>query len=233
MLFPIILGDFSIDFGHICLAAVTLYATLLFAGRQSVYFWFFLGGSFDQIVSMVIRQSTSDYFYSTASIGGSLTFLLSAVIVFGMVSLRPGQAATSRPLPVGLKHPIKIFSIFLLLIIFGSRILQVVGLMLEIANEQRSFMLAGYEIHHINYGLILICLAGHLLYFNRSARINRMALMLLPPGIALIDDQISYYTLQQVTDAAYLSWVSYAGALTMMALQFCLLIYLHKGRRQG
>ena len=103
----------------------------------------------------------------------------------------------------------------------GNRILRAAG----VPNADRSLMLGGYEIHHINYGLLLLPLA-HLAFTRTGDRTGTRPFSVAFIGVALglIADQCVYYMLRAVTDDAYFSVpvvLGAVGGLVLIAATAC------------
>jgi len=117
------------------------------------------------------------------------------------------------------------FGMVLMLAIGGFRLAQAVALHTGIPNEDRSLMFHGYEIHHINTGLVLIYVAACCLYCDIGGRrIRGVIFGILAAGIALVNDQVVYYALKNVSDAAYNGIESLVGAVAVSSVQLLLLV---------
>lgn len=228
LFFPIEISLFSIDFGHITIFMLTITATLVFLGKKTVWLWFFLASSFDQIVYLVIKIDPTLGFYSLYSYIGSIIFVILSAVLFVLISIY-SNSTTGIKKEESTSFRQKLIYIVTILIVIGvSRLLQVIYLNMGIPNEERSLMIMGYEVHHINHGLILIYISSHILYFFSSNNkiIKNISLLMLVLGIALINDQISYYALKEISDEAYLSFVSFIGAVFVSIIQIILLFSL-------
>ena len=162
--------------------------------------------------------------FSLESLTATVIFTLITWLVFLLIKQRAKPPDAIQP-KRNWGSRLFVFIAMLLLVIAVSRLLQMAALSCGIPNEGRSLIISGYEIHHTNYGLLLIYVSGHLFYFCSAAKLKNAALVLLALGIALVYDQISYYAMSSITDAAYLSPASYAGAITIAAIPIIILFW--------
>jgi hypothetical protein len=231
--FPLDMGTLSIDLGHISMLAVTIYATLLYGGIRNRLLWVSLGSSFDQLVYLAVKANRAADFYSTASVMGSLVFLAVSILIF--FRFKP-SAESSRVDIARRSSTSKIvwFAAILILIIGILRLAQAIALHTGIPNEDRSLIFLGYEIHHINTGLVLIYFAACCLYCGIGNRRTRSVFFgLLAAGIALVSDQVVYYALENVSDEAYNGMESFAGAVAVSLGQLLLLIFCTRRESRG
>jgi len=77
----------------------------------------------------------------------------------------------------------------------------------HIPNEQRSIMIGGLEIHHINYGIILLAFVPLLFYAKEqiTSIFSFVILILIGLIYGTVFDESFYYILDAVTDDAYFS----------------------------
>ncbi len=225
LFFPLDIGTFSIDFGHVSILAATIYATLLYGGVESRFFWMSLSSSFDQLVYLAVKANQTADFFSAGSVTGSLAFV--ALSVFVSRWYKPFSAAlgTTEVSKRNSMRNVAWFGLVLVLAIGGFRLAQAIALHTGIPNEDRSLMFHGYEIHHINTGLVLIYVAACCLYCDIGGRRTRGVIFgLLAAGIALVNDQVAYYALKNVSDAAYNGVESLVGAVAVSSVQLLLLV---------
>jgi len=84
--------------------------------------------------------------------------------------------------------------------------------------------IAGYNIHHLFTGLLLIALGGlPLTLFSGNPRILDVAALLFGTGISLAMDEWIYLIVTDGSDASYWLAVSFWGAIIMISL---LLMYI-------
>ena len=82
----------------------------------------------------------------------------------------------------------------------------------DVANEDRSLVILGYEIHHIVEGQILLMIALLLLVFAGEQEWPwRLAFLFTMVGALFVADEILYYQLVDVSDDAYF------GAMTIIS----------------
>jgi len=90
----------------------------------------------------------------------------------------------------------------------------------HISNEDRSIMINGLEIHHINYGIILLVFLPIVLKIISKVS-NKLALILLNIYIGFIYgtvfDEAYYYMLKKVSDEAYL-YLSVIGVQVLITI---------------
>lgn len=86
--------------------------------------------------------------------------------------------------------------------------------MLGIPNKERSLMINGVEIHHINIGIILLLLVGTFESFILSFS-KAIYIVLISVAIGSITDQSFYIFLNKTTDKAYGESFSTIGAIIL------------------
>ena len=85
-----------------------------------------------------------------------------------------------------------------------------------IANEGRSLILGGIEVHHLNFGVLLLVTAVLLSGIPLSFPWWRgLVLALVGVAVGLIADEWFYYSATEVTDQAYFEPVTWLSALLM------------------
>ncbi len=88
-----------------------------------------------------------------------------------------------------------------------------------VPNEERSVMLGGVELHHINWGIILIVVVVMISASIELAMLWRMLLAAVTGfGVGMILDEWFYYMARQVTDDAYFETVTWASAVGLGVL---------------
>ncbi len=77
----------------------------------------------------------------------------------------------------------------------------------HVPNEQRSIMIGGLEIHHINYGIILLVFVPLLFHATKKSvnLLSVMSLVFIGFIYGTVFDESFYYMLDAVTDDAYFS----------------------------
>ncbi len=225
LFFPLDIGTFSIDFGHVSILATTIFATLLYGGLESRFFWMSLSSSFDQAVYLAVKANQPADFFSAGSVAGSLAFATVSMLIshwYKPLSATLGTEIMSRRNSM---RNVAWFGMVLVFALGGFRLAQAIALYTGIPNEDRSLMFHGYEIHHINTGLVLIYVAACCLHCGIVSRRTRGVIFgLLAAGIALVNDQVAYYALKNVSDAAYNGTESFVGAVAVSSVQLLLLI---------
>jgi hypothetical protein len=89
----------------------------------------------------------------------------------------------------------------------------------DVANEDRSLLILGYEIHHIVEGQYLLMISLILTVFAGGRiwpfRISFLAGMV---GILFVADEILYYQFAEVSDAGYFGWMTILSGGLMSVL---------------
>lgn len=221
LLFPLEIGIFAINLGNIGFFLLILCGTLLIAGIKTRWIWACMAVAFDQMIYLICKSNPSFGFFSIQSILGSIVFLVISILFIMFFDVQ------SRARIYGnLKS--KFFFVFLIAIVIGIfRISQLWLYKMGVSNEHRSIILLGFEIHHINFGLIMVWISAHIIYFfPLSEKLKRISTILLAVGIAFISDQISYYALKEITDVSYNQFPSFIGAVSVLILVAILLFML-------
>ena len=110
----------------------------------------------------------------------------------------------------------------------------IIRLMLH-ASPDSDFDLAGYNIHHLFTGLLLIVAGGiPIALFPRSSRLTDMAAAVFGIGLALALDEWVYLIATDGTNASYLLPVSLRGGIVMVALAVIYIgvLYIVSGKRR-
>jgi hypothetical protein len=120
-------------------------------------------------------------------------------------------------------------------ILVGSLIITFVVVRLLLGLSPNSdFDVAGYNIHHLFTGLLLIFAGGiPLALFPHRSRLLDAASVAFGAGLALTLDEWVYLIATDGSNASYLLPVSLTGALAMvgLALMYVLILYLISRRR--
>jgi hypothetical protein len=215
-LFPVHTGPFAILPGHL---ALTLWPVIMIAGivRRS-HAWIAPSGFLTGVISSSLLQMT----LIADGMSHSVPFFVMARRA--MLGFLPALALGTMAF-VSLHHnrkqkaavPSKGNSITaisaLILTVFSLRGFHYILLAYAVSNSERSLMLAGVEIHHIVTGMI----ASYCLWLiaQRYPRVMTANLYALFIGITLglVADQVLYFALSEVTDAAYAGKASTLGAV--------------------
>jgi hypothetical protein len=221
LLFPLEIGIFAVNLGNIGFSLLILCGTLLIAGIKTRWIWVGMAMAFDQMIYLICKSNPSFRFFSIQSILGSLIFLVISIlfIMFFDVQSRPRIYRSLKS---------RFFYVFLVAIVIGIfRISQLWLYKMGVSNEHRSIILLGFEIHHINLGLLMVWISAHIIYFfPLPEKLKRISTILLAVGIAFISDQISYYALKEITDISYNEFPSFIGAVSALILIAVLLVLL-------
>lgn len=160
--------------------------------------WFFAAAMLvTNLPAMTIRgnlpQTTT---WNWTFVSGSLALLF---ILFELWS----QRATSDHENLTRREILSVSLIAFAMFVFfqvSNRVLRLSG----VANEDRSLMISGVEVHHLTWGPFLVLASGTWWRFLAHYRLPRlMAVLGLSLGFGMIWDQWFYYMLQDLTDDAY------------------------------
>ena len=103
------------------------------------------------------------------------------------------------------------------------------------ASPDSDFDVAGYNIHHLFTGLLLIVAGGiPIALFPGSSRLSDMAAAVFGIGLALALDEWVYLIATDGTNASYLLPVSLRGGIVMVALAVIYIgvLYIVSGKRR-
>jgi hypothetical protein len=102
--------------------------------------------------------------------------------------------------------------------------------MLDVPNEERSLILLGYEIHHINIGVLVLAILVPLIKEFRKSFFFATAVGF---GYGSIIDQGGYYNLSEISDTSYGGMLSTISAICLFVILSIssYFVYLNKARR--
>jgi len=93
---------------------------------------------------------------------------------------------------------------------------------------------AGYLVHHLFSGVLIVIPAAFVLAFGvRRRLVAVLAPVALGIGSAMVLDEVVYLVMTTATDADYVSPLSLSGAILFICLAVVLLLWLyrcHRGR---
>jgi hypothetical protein len=96
----------------------------------------------------------------------------------------------------------------------------------------RHVVVAGYLVHHLYTGALILIPAAFVLAFGvRHRPLAWLAPVALGVGSAMVLDEVSYLVTTQATDADYRSPLSLGGAIVLMGLATGLLLALYRVHR--
>ena len=215
-LFPLEGGAFRISLGHVALVLLMIAAIPLYSRPASGFFWWLLAVVCDQAVYLVVAERGLG-FYSAPSVIGAVAIVALLMASQGVLVKRSGAAqggvsgasASTRYAAVG----------GVIAVVLISRVIHSVGLQAGIPNEDRSMMVCGFEVHHINVGVVLVWIAALLreggALFRAAGVVTMVALTV---GLGLVVDQLAFYALREGVDAAYDGRTSRLGAVVGVAV---------------
>ena len=215
-LFPLEGGEFRISLGHVALVLLMIAAIPLYSRPASGFFWWLLAVVCDQAVYLVVAERGLG-FYSAPSVIGAVAIVALLMASQGALVKRSGAAqggvggagASMRYAAVG----------GVIAVVLISRAIHSVGVQVGIPNEDRSMMVGGFEVHHINVGVALVWIAALLreggVVFRAAGVVTTVALTV---GLGLVVDQVAFYALREGVDAAYDGTTSRLGAAVGVAV---------------
>jgi len=90
-----------------------------------------------------------------------------------------------------------------------------------------NFDVAGYNIHHLYTGVVILTLAAiPLLFIQATGRIINILMIAFGVGLSLILDEWVYLIATDGSDTAYLSSVSLWGAIIVIALTSVYILFI-------
>lgn len=126
-------------------------------------------------------------------------------------------------------HPVTKRSLLLITALVGTFIFLRVSLYLA---PNSNFDVAGYNIHHLYTGIIILTLAViPLLLFNSTTRLFDILVFIFGVGLSLVLDEWVYLIATDGSDASYLTPVSFWGgvlAVTSAVVYTLLLAWMVK-----
>lgn len=116
-----------------------------------------------------------------------------------------------------------------LLLILVPLLLTAVGQRLYLHLVQvRHIYPAGFLVHHLYSGAVLLIIAGFALAFGtRNRLLMILAPMTLGVGSAMVLDEVVYLIATEATDDDYISGVSLGGSVVFIALAVVMLLVLY------
>jgi hypothetical protein len=84
-----------------------------------------------------------------------------------------------------------------------------------------NFMVFGYHIHHLYYGVVLVLLAGSLALTFKGVRLGRLSAIFYGLGLGIIMDELGLF----LTEGNYWAEVSYIVFFTFLALSAIMLFF--------
>jgi hypothetical protein len=93
---------------------------------------------------------------------------------------------------------------------------------------------AGYLVHHLFTGALIVIPAAFVLAFGtRNRALGTLAPVALGVGTAMVLDEVTYLVATRATDEDYVSPVSLGGAIVLITLATALLLVLYRRHRDG
>lgn len=99
-------------------------------------------------------------------------------------------------------------------------------LYLHFVNPETDLYIAGYNVHHLYTGCLLMIPAAFLLAFPTSILLRIIALVLLGIGSSMVLDEVIFLIVTNGSNQAYLTRPSLWGAILLQAAAFLLLLAL-------
>ncbi len=175
-------------------------------------FWLSLGWTADVLVWLCVRPGTGwkEFgFWDAPVLIGSGIGLAAVLVATGLAAL-VGRREHRTPALLPLSLPL--VSLTAVVVTVFTRIPYYT--MADVPNEERSLMILGVEIHHINPGgLLLIVVALWATTRLRPLGLRTLMAVVFGVGMSFVLDESVYYALDQVSDEAYGGVASYVGAV--------------------
>jgi hypothetical protein len=229
-------SDVAIRPGNVAAALLPIALIRVFVGRESAWhicaFLFMAGSTAVEFLAMIARAEgillSWRAYLGLAGVGIAVL----SPLAWWVTSLRPSPIV-GRSTPV---FHVALAVGAMMASVMAFRLYYWYALWSGVPDEERSLMIAGYQVHHIGSGLALTTVLGSLRL--RFAKACHSAWFAVAVGVALgaVGDQIVYYALPKVTDLAYCGWQSLAGAVGFCsgyAVVLCLLWYREWARHGG
>lgn len=219
LMFPVEWAGFRLSFGHLALVMLTIAAPPLYVRSAPPLFWWLLGIICDQAVFLVVAQRGLTFFSPPSLIG---SVVLGALLLLSLRALTERRTAKTSTTPVSPEigqrtRYVIIAGVFATIALL--HIVHLVSVHAGIPNEDRSLMVFGFEVHHINLGVLLVwgaaLLRGGCL---RSHAPTWLTMAILTVGLGLVADQLTFYALRDLVDSAYQGEMSLLGAMLGIVL---------------
>ncbi len=191
-----------------------------------IFLIFCIGIVIDQLVFLIGEEANAWYYWDSISI--LWTFIIFSI--FTLFILINGRYKQKINYLIDKKLILKILTT-IGLIILTSR-------MFVYLFPGESFHILTYEIHHINYGIILVMIgllifSGFIPYIQlRSKNRLNLSILIISSGIGFIIDEFTFRLLGGITDADYWSSNSILGAIVIyiIIVSYVLILYHFKER---
>lgn len=214
IVFPIEVGSFRIHLGNVAYVLLAISVARLYRGRMSRTLWLALGIAFDQMTFILVHNQAELGFYSIPSVVGSLSLLSLAGLTFLAMHLFRVRCEDSVRFLL-LSERVTV-ALGIGVVIAAYRVPLTLLRISAVSNDSRSLFVAGFEIHHVNAGVLMVWLASSLLLVTvRQSRSRFVAYLVLTIGLGTVVDQISYSALAELTDATYFGRQSLYGAVAL------------------
>jgi hypothetical protein len=195
------LGHYTIHPANIAVVALAVWFPVRHANPWFSRLWYvMLGIALDGMVFLIIKSSYG--YYSSPAIYGAAALL--AIYILASVSIRSPISQDFDDV-----HP-RVMLLCAAIIILVLRLVDFA--IAEIPNEARSLFIGGFEIHHINGGVVGLILLDHLRR-PRSPFLRSIHDIAAGTAMGSVLDQGLYYALSEVSDVAYREPASLIGAL--------------------
>ena len=207
---------------HIIVLLIWFFAIEFFYNRRRQFHGLIVGASLAIVAGYFLNQGefsgtfSQAPFFVLAGISGSFLLLPSL--------LNP----KNHKIPYSSSWAI-IYSMSALFIVIFFRLSNI--LLRNVPNEERSLMIAGIEVHHIISGLLLLSIATCMV-LNFPSK-SRIVFIFSALGLAMIGDQISYFMIYPLTDAAFFTPFSFMGAILATGWLIYRLNYAALRERKG
>jgi glycerophosphoryl diester phosphodiesterase len=214
------MGDWYLHPGLLIppLYLVSVTFSVLLPGSEGRHFWFATGALCVVAPHLTTRPGMGVVeleFFDPANI--QVTALVGGTLVATGLLLKGLSRRRAEPkLPQLVPNFLPLAWVMALLFYLAFRVSHQFSL--DIPNEERSLMIRGVEVHHLNLGLIALVLAGFLRTWGMRGGLRWLGLLMYGVGAALYLDESVYICLAEVTDAAYAGTFSTGGGILAIAL---------------
>lgn len=182
----------------------------------------------DELVYLALRQAGVGY-WDPRSLAGSVVLAAAVTaVVVGFAAAGDGQGVAPTPGRwLSLASGAAVALSFV-----GYRASQLYLRARGVPNEERSMVLAGYEIHHVSTGSVLLVLGAVALASpGPGRRWHRVAAVAVAVGCGFVADEYPYVFYPEMTDALYFGAVSTAGGAVATVTVIGMVAY-HTHNRQ-
>lgn len=227
---PVRVGSFAVTLSILAFPVVFWAGTRLAVRPRATDFWTqvaLAGGAGvvgDELVYLATRAEGVGY-WSPLSVTGSVAVGLVALVLVGVLASR----RNGDP-PVTPGRWLTALSTFAVAASYvGYRVSQVYLRRSGVPNDERSLVLAGYEVHHASTGsLLLVVGALALCVPGLDKRVHRGAALVFAVGAGFVADEYLYLFYPVMTDELYFGVPSLVGGVVATGTVMGFLLYNYR-----